>query len=111
MSGYVINDICCNFKNKVVQFRVHLTSHLLCIWIRGMKEPCTVKCKFKNFNRLGPPSETTITGLDQGNSTMMSIIEEHFQVKEGIDGYTKVFKELATSVIRTSIKQVVKRRK
>lgn len=42
---------------------------------------------------------------------MMSIIEEHFQVKEGIDGYTKVFKELATSVIRTSIKQVVKRRK
>lgn len=52
-----------------------------------------VDCEYHSQNRLEPSLQTTNNGLDRGNSTIMSMIEEHDEVEEGLDGYTMASRE------------------
>ena len=41
-----------------------------------------VECEYQSSSRLEPSLQTTNNGLDRGNSTMMSMVEEQDQVEE-----------------------------
>lgn len=72
--------------------KAHVHSHLSCIWIEGIEEPCTVKCEYLNSSRLEPSLQATNNGLVERNLAMMSLVEEHVQVAEGLDEYTLMFR-------------------
>ncbi|KAK9204702.1 hypothetical protein WN943_014966 [Citrus x changshan-huyou] len=72
---------------------VHVLSHLSCIWIEGMGEPCTVECEYLSSIKLESSLQITHNGLDRGSYVIMSMVEEHDQVEEGLEGYTKISKE------------------
>ncbi|KAK9180044.1 hypothetical protein WN943_029251 [Citrus x changshan-huyou] len=49
---------------------------------RGIGKPYMVECEYQSSSRLEPSLQTTNNGLDRGNSTMMSMVEEQDQVEE-----------------------------